>query len=79
MAGKRTYLDWNATAPLLDEARDAMLSALSLPGNASSVHVEGRAARAMIDRARDRVAALVGAKPANVIFTSARRRRPIWC
>lgn len=70
MAGKRTYLDWNATAPLLAEARDAMLSALSLPGNASSVHVEGRAARAVIDRARDRVAALVGAKPANVVFTS---------
>ena len=70
MAGKRTYLDWNATAPLLPEARDAMLSALSLPGNASSVHVEGRAARAVIDRARDRVAALVGAKPANVVFTS---------
>ena len=70
MAGKRTYLDWNATAPLLDEARDAMLSALALPGNASSVHVEGRAARAVIDRARDRVAALVGAKPANVVFTS---------
>lgn len=70
MAGKRTYLDWNATAPLLDEARDAMLSALSLPGNASSVHVEGRAARGVIDRARDKVAALVGAKSANVVFTS---------
>lgn len=70
MAGKRTYLDWNATAPLLDEAREAMLSALSLPGNASSVHVEGRAARAVIDRARDKVAALTGAKPANVVFTS---------
>lgn len=70
MAGKRTYLDWNATAPLLSEAREAVLSALALPGNASSVHVEGRAARAVIDRARDRVAALVGAKPANVVFTS---------
>ena len=70
MAGKRTYLDWNATAPLLPEARDAMLSAMLLPGNASSVHVEGRAARAVIDRARDKVAAVAGAKPANVVFTS---------
>jgi cysteine desulfurase len=70
MASKRTYLDWNATAPLLPEARDAMLSALSLEGNASSVHVEGRAARSTIDRGRDRVAALAGAKPSNVIFTS---------
>jgi cysteine desulfurase len=70
MAGKRTYLDWNATAPLHAEAREAMLSALALPGNASSVHVEGRAARSVIERARDKVAALVGAKAANVVFTS---------
>jgi cysteine desulfurase len=70
MARERTYLDWNATAPLLDTARDAMLAALALPGNASSVHIEGRAARAVIDRARDQVAALVGTKPAHVTFCS---------
>ena len=70
MSRKRTYLDWNATAPLLDCARDAVVSALALPGNASSVHVEGRAARALIDRARDAVARLVGAKAANVTFVS---------
>ncbi len=66
----RAYLDWNATAPLLPEARDAMLAAMELPGNASSVHSEGRAARAVIDRAREQVGALVGAKPAHVTFFS---------
>ncbi|MCJ9673775.1 cysteine desulfurase, partial [Neorhizobium sp. SHOUNA12B] len=49
MALNRTYLDWNATAPLSAPARAAMLDALQLPGNASSVHGEGRAARAAID------------------------------
>jgi cysteine desulfurase len=67
---ERTYLDWNATAPLRPEARQAMLAALDTPGNASSVHAEGRAARRLIDEARRRVAALVGAEPANVVFTS---------
>lgn len=70
MARERTYLDWNATAPLLEQARDAMLHALALPGNASSVHIEGRAARSVIDRARDSVAKLVGAKSAHVTFVS---------
>lgn len=67
---KRTYLDWNATAPLSAQAREAVLSALDLPGNPSSVHGEGRAVRAVIDGARRDVAALVGAEPAHVIFTS---------
>lgn len=67
---KRTYLDWNATAPLSAAAREAVLSALDLPGNPSSVHGEGRAVRALIDGARRDVAALVGAEPAHVIFTS---------
>jgi len=70
MAKKRIYLDWNATAPLLDEARDALVDALSLPGNPSSVHAEGRAARAMVEKARRQVAALVGAEPSHVTFTS---------
>lgn len=70
MTESRTYLDFNATAPLLDEARTAMLEAMALPGNPSSVHAEGRAARAFVDRARRDVAALVGAPPSNVIFTS---------
>ena len=69
-AGQRIYLDHNATAPIRPEAADAMASALQLPGNASSVHAEGRAARAEIERARERVARLAGARTKNVIFTS---------
>ena len=52
----RVYLDWNATAPLRPEARAAMASALEVVGNPSSVHAEGRAARAVIERARAQVA-----------------------
>lgn len=66
----RFYLDHNATTPLRPEARAAMLAALDSPGNASSVHAEGRAARARIESARAQVAALVGARPASVVFTS---------
>ncbi|MBV9634048.1 MAG: cysteine desulfurase [Methylobacteriaceae bacterium] len=67
---ERIYLDFNATAPLRPEAREAMLTALLLCGNPSSVHAEGRAARALIERARHLVAELVGADAKNVIFTS---------
>lgn len=67
---ERAYFDWNATAPLRLEARGAMTAALGLTGNASSVHLEGRAARQTIEQARARVAALVGAEPKNVTFTS---------
>ncbi len=67
---KRAYFDWNATAPLRREARAAMLQALDLTGNASSVHAEGRAVRGLVERARQKVAALAGAEPQNVIFTS---------
>lgn len=70
MAKERIYLDWNATAPLLSEAQSAMLDALALSGNPSSVHQEGRAARAMIETARRQVAELVSAAPANVVFAS---------
>src|SRR3712207_5573195 len=66
----RSYLDHNATAPLRPEAAEAMARALALPGNASSVHAEGRAARALIEAARERVAALVGAEARHVVFTS---------
>ena len=67
---ERVYLDWNATAPMRREAREALHDALALAGNPSSVHAEGRAARSLIERARTQVAALVGAKPADVFFTS---------
>jgi cysteine desulfurase len=67
---QRTYLDHNATSPLRPEVAEAVLHALQLPGNASSVHAEGRAARAAIEKARESVARLMGAKAKNVIFTS---------
>jgi cysteine desulfurase len=70
VTGSRAYFDWNATAPLSDVARDAMVAALKATGNASSVHAEGRAARTLIEKARAQVAALVGAEPKNVTFTS---------
>ena len=70
MNAGRTYLDYNATAPLRLEARAAMLAVLDLAGNPSSVHGEGRRARAVIETARGSVAALVGARPADVVFTS---------
>jgi cysteine desulfurase len=66
----RNYFDCNATAPLRPEAREAILAALGRPGNASSVHGEGRAARALVEKARGEVAALVGAEAREVIFTS---------
>lgn len=65
-----TYLDYNATAPLLPEARRAMLDALDLGGNPSSVHGIGRRARTMVEDAREQVAALVGADPSQIVFTS---------
>jgi cysteine desulfurase len=66
----RVYLDWNATAPLRPEARAAMIAALDAVGNPSSVHHEGRAARQLVEQARERVAVLVGGEPRNVVFTS---------
>jgi cysteine desulfurase len=68
-AGARSYLDYNATAPLRPEVRDAFARA-DVFGNPSSVHAEGRAARAQVESARDKVARLVGAEARNVIFTS---------
>lgn len=66
----RTYMDWNATAPLLPAVRDVLVSALEFAGNPSSVHREGRAARAVIETARREVAALAGAESTHVTFTS---------
>jgi cysteine desulfurase len=65
------YLDYNATTPLCDEARETMLPYLDRHfGNPSSVHAAGREARAAIDNARDKLAALLHAKPHELIFTS---------
>src|SRR5262249_10874392 len=70
MSDPRAYLDWNAGAPLRPEARAAVLAALDAVGNPSSPHTEGRRVRAIVEDAREEVAALVGAKPAEVVFTS---------
>ncbi|WP_298369388.1 cysteine desulfurase family protein [Azospirillum sp.] len=66
---ERIYLDHNATTPLKPAARAAMLQAMDLVGNPSSVHAFGRAARRAVEEARAAVAALVGVKPAQVLFT----------
>ena len=70
MAKRRIYMDWNATAPLAPAARGAMAAAMAAPGNPSSVHGEGRAARRLVEEARARVAAFAGAAPEQVVFTS---------
>ena len=66
----RVYLDHNATTPLRPEAREAMIAAMGVVGNPSSVHGEGRVAKALIERARAQVAATFGAEGADIIFTS---------
>jgi cysteine desulfurase len=66
----RTYLDFNATTPLRAEVRAAMVAAMDVVGNPSSVHAEGRAAKRLIERARAQVAAALGAEGADIVFTS---------
>jgi cysteine desulfurase len=66
----RCYLDHNATSPLRSEAREAMLAGLALAGNASSVHTEGRAARALVEEAREAIAGALHCAPRQVVFTS---------
>lgn len=66
----RVYLDHAATTPLRPEARAAMIAAMDVAGNPSSVHAEGRAAKAIVERARADVAEAVGAAGADVVFTS---------
>src|ERR1700721_4197775 len=67
----RSYLDYNATTPVDPAVLEAMLPFLADNfGNASSIHSPGPRARAAVDRARDSVAALLGAKPSEIVFTS---------
>jgi cysteine desulfurase len=70
MDSKRAYMDWNATAPLLPEAREAFLRVSLMDGNPSSVHREGRAIRTEIEAARRNIASALGAKSTEVVFTS---------
>lgn len=65
----RVYLDWNATTPLRAEARAAMVAAMDIAGNPSSVHAEGRVAKALVERARRQVAIALGAEGADIVFT----------
>ncbi len=67
---RSVYLDYNATAPVRPPALAAVGAALAAVGNPSSVHGFGRAARARLETAREQVAALVGARPSQVVFTS---------
>jgi cysteine desulfurase len=78
MSRGRTYLDWNATAPLRPEARVAMLAALDVVGNPSSVHAEGRASRALIEDAREAIARCLRVRPADVFFTSGATEGAAW-
>lgn len=67
---RRVYLDHNATTTLRQEAREAMLAAMDKVGNPSSVHAEGRAAKAIIEKARTQIADALGAAGADIVFTS---------
>lgn len=78
MTTGRTYLDYNASAPLRPAARDAMVAALEVCGNPSSVHADGRRARAVVEAAREEVAALVNARPSEVVFTSGATEANNW-
>ena len=66
----RVYLDWNATAPLRSEAREAVVRAMDICGNPSSVHAEGRKARHLIEDARAAVANAIGAQAEGIVFVS---------
>ena len=67
---RATYFDHNATAPVTAEVADAIAGAIALPGNASSVHTAGRQARQLVEQAREHIALLIGASPAQIVFTS---------
>ena len=70
MVRTRAYLDWNATTPLRAEARAAMIAAMDIVGNPSSVHAEGRAAKALVEKSRGQIAEAFGADGADIVFTS---------
>lgn len=78
MSAERAYLDWNASAPLRPEAREAMAAAMDLTGNPSSVHAEGRRVRDVVETAREQIAFLVGARPSEVVFTSGATEANAW-
>ncbi len=66
----RVYLDHNATMPVRPEVREAMIAAMDIVGNPSSVHAEGRAAKSVIEKARAQISDAIGASGADIVFTS---------
>ena len=75
---RRLYLDHNATTPLNCAAREAMISAMDEVGNPSSIHAEGRAAKAIVEKSREDLAEALGADGADVIFTSGATEAASW-
>lgn len=73
------YLDYNATTPVFPEVADEMLPMLQKFGNPSSSHAFGRPCKDVVDVARARVAAMVGASPAEICFTSCGSESDTWC
>ena len=67
---RRVYLDHNATSPLRPEARAAMLAAMDALGNPSSVHSEGRAAKAIVEKARGQISEAFGVGAHDIVFTA---------
>ena len=70
ICGTMIYADYNATAPIRPEAKAAMLAALEVGANPSSVHGPGRAARKLLEQARGQVGLAIGARAQDIIFTS---------
>ena len=70
MSRDRVYLDYNATAPISDSSKKAMIETMEIFGNASSVHFEGRRARSLIEQAREKICNSVDVDPENLFFTS---------
>jgi cysteine desulfurase len=70
MKERRVYIDYNATTPLRDEVKAAMIEDLEIYGNASSMHGSGRLAHARVEEARQAVGLLLGAPPQDIVFTS---------
>ncbi len=74
----RTYLDYNATSPLMPSVLEAMNVVLGTPSNASSMHTEGRQAHAWLENARNGIAEVIGAFPREIIFTASATEANNW-
>ncbi|MGH8840702.1 MAG: cysteine desulfurase family protein, partial [Jiangellaceae bacterium] len=70
MTGARVYLDHAATTPVFPEVVDAVAARLRMLGNPSSLHASGRAARKVVEESRESIAAALGARPGEVVFTA---------